>query len=58
MGKTLTSTKEDDIRIYKSFDAGKWAVSGYGVISEPFNTPEKALEFILKVRDNAKKHNK
>ena len=46
----VSNPKVDHIEIYASYDAGKWAVRGYSVISEPFNTPQEALEYILKKR--------
>lgn len=46
----LKSTIDDDINIYAAYDKGKWCVTGYGQIQEPFDTPQEALKSILKIR--------
>ena len=36
-----------EIEIFKAPEEGKWEVSGFGVISGPFDTPQEALEYII-----------
>ena len=47
----LLSDKNDDISIYAAYDKGKWCVAGYGFIKEPYDTPQEALNDILKERN-------
>jgi len=47
---SLPSKSTDDISIYAAYDKNKWCASGYGIIKEPFDTPQEALQSILKER--------
>ena len=49
---SIMSTPSDDINIYAASDIGKWCAAGYGVIKEPFDSPEAALKAILRERFN------
>lgn len=46
----IKSKNEDSILIYTNWDSGKWAISGYGIVSDDFRNPHQALEFILTKR--------
>lgn len=48
----LESNSEDDIHIYVGYDKGTWCVAAYGIITEPFKTPQEALECALEHRKN------